>query len=306
MSNLILNVSSPLTGSNDVTLLTNIPTSQLIRDWQQTFQIDITNEIQGYPDIYLYQCNQTKLKFFAPSDIQGSSKLYEQLQKFDWYYMPYKWEHQVALRELLDCQKILEVGCASGSFVKLGIDVGLNIRGIELNEAAVRAAQEQNLPVEFLDLKEAATLYFESLDGVCSFQVLEHVPNPKEFINWSIQMLKPGGKLIYCVPNSKSFLQYQSNLLDMPPHHMLQWSEVSFKALEKIFPIKLEKAIFEPLASYHVSRYLDSYRIYFRSTSPLGKLFFNRYTLPCYKKCLNFGLRKLLIGQSLYVQFRKV
>lgn len=297
---------SPLTDSDDVTILRSFPTKQLIQAWKISFNIDISTELYGCKTIELYQCNKTKLKFFAPVDITGSGKLYEQLQKFDWYYMPDKWEHQVALRDLADCKKIIEVGCASGSFVKLGSEVGLDIRGIELNEAAVLAAQKSNLRVERLDLKEAAHLYWESLDCVCSFQVLEHVPNPKDFINWSMQMLKPGGKLIYCVPNSESFLKYQYNLLDMPPHHMLQWSEVSFKALENIFPIKLEKVIYEPLPSYHVSGYLTAYSGHFQALSPFGKLAFNRYTLPLYEKFINFGLRKVLRGQSLYVQFRKL
>ncbi|NEO38540.1 MAG: class I SAM-dependent methyltransferase [Moorea sp. SIOASIH] len=297
---------SPLTGSNNVTLLKTIEAEQLIQNWKDSFQIDITEELKGHHNIYLYQCNETNLKFFAPFDVVGSGKLYEKLNKFDWYYMPEKWEYNVALRDLLECQNILEIGSGSGHFVKSIIDAGLNIIGIELNEAAVTAAHKKNLPVERLDLKEGAKLYRESLDGVCSFQVLEHVANPKDFIDWSIQMLKPGGKLIYCVPNSESFLKYQYNLLDMPPHHMLQWSSLSFKSLEKLFPIKLIKVVNEPLASYHVSSYIHGYNNHFSSVYPFGKFFFNRYTIPRYTKIINLGLRRFLTGQSLYVLFKKI
>ena len=298
-------VTSVIVNSRDVELLNIIQAEKLIQDWQQSFKIDITQELQGHEKIYLYQCQQTQLKFFVPSDIAGSGKIYEQLQQLDWYYMADKWEHKLARKDLKECQNILEIGSACGDFVKTCQEIGLNIRGIELNEAAVTKAKERSLPVERLDLKEAAEMYHESLDGVCSFQVLEHVPNPKEFIDWSIKMLKQGGKLIYCVPNSESFLKYQYNLLDMPPHHMSQWSEFSFKALEKIFPIRLEKVVFEPLAPYHVSGYLSSYHHRFKSAF-LGKLAFNRFSIPIYAKFLNWGLRKFLIGQSLYVQFRKI
>lgn len=297
---------SPLTKSQDITLLKTIPTEKLIQVWKNSFKIDITEELHAHEKIYLYQCNKTKIKFFVPADILGSGKLYEQLQNFDWYYMPEKWEHKVALRDLLKCKDVLEIGSASGHFVKSAIDTGLNIKGIELNETAVTAAQEKGLPVERLDLQEAAKLYRQSLDAVCSFQVLEHVANPRDFIDWSIQMLKPGGKLIYCVPNSESFLKHQYNLLDMPPHHMLQWSKESFKALETLFPVKLDKVVYEPLASYHVSGYINAHSNYFNSASPFGKLFFNRYTIPFYKKILGLGFRKLVTGQSLYVKFSKV
>lgn len=298
-------VVSPLTGSEHVTLLRTIQANQLIRDWERSFQIDITDELDGYQEIYLYQCNQTKLKFFVPPDVTGSGQLYQQLQKFDWFYMADRWEHQMALQDLSDCNQILEIGCGFGSFVQAGIDAGLNIRGIELNEAAVRVAQEKSLPVKFLDLQVAANLYPQALDAVCSFQVLEHVPNPKLFIQRSLQMLKPRGKLIFCVPNSESFLKYQYNLLDMPPHHMLQWCEYSFRALEELFPVKLEKVMLEPLAAYHVPGYLTSWGNRYLPYL-LGKLVFNRYTLPFYKAFLNLGLRKFLVGHSLYVQFRKV
>ena len=298
--------TSVIANSDDIKLLDVIPAEKLIKDWQQSFQIDITQELHGHDKIYLYQCNQTQLKFFVPADIAGSGKIYEQLQEFDWYYMADKWEHKLARKDLQECQKVLEIGSAYGDFVKSCLEAGLDIKGIELNEAAVNKAKERKLPVERLDLKEAAELYHESLDGVCSFQVLEHVPNPKEFIDWSIKMLKPGGKLIYCVPNSESFLKYQENLLDMPPHHMTQWSSSSFKALENLFPLKLEKTVFEPLASYHVLGYLSCYGRHLRSISPLGKLLFNRVSIHLYAIFLQMGLRKLLTGQSLYVQFRKI
>ena len=297
---------SPITYSNDITLLKIIKTEQIIKNWQDSFQIDITKELNSQQNIYLYQCNETKLKFFLPCETIGSDKLYEKLQDFDWYYMPSKWEHKVALRDLSDCQNILEIGSAFGDFVASAMYAGLNIEGIELNQAAVEIAEKKNLPIKHLNLEEAANIYQDSLDGVCSFQVLEHVINPKEFINWSIQMLKTGGKLICCVPNSESFLKYQNNLLDMPPHHMLQWSKKSLIALEKIFPIKVEKIIYEPLAEYHVSGYLNAYSNHFRSVFPLTKLIFNRFTLPLYEKGLHLGLRKFLIGQSIYVQFRKI
>lgn len=301
-----MKIYSPLTGSDDVTLLKKIQSKQLIRDWERDLHIDVAEELQGNREIYLYRCNQTQLKFFAPFNIAGSGELYKKLQNIEHYYMPHRWEHKIALKDLSDCKEVIEIGAAWGYFVKSGREAGLNIRGIELNESAVLAAQSQKLPVEHLDLKDAAVLYQESLDAVCSFQVLEHVPNPKDFIDWSLKMLKPGGKLICCVPNSDSFLKHQYNLLDLPPHHMSLWSTFSFKSLEAIFPIKLEKAILEPLASYHTAGYLSAYRDYFRSKSLASGIVLNRYTLPIYRKILNSGLRVFLTGQSLYVQFRKV
>lgn len=298
---------SPLTGLDDVTLLETIPAERLIRDWRDgRLQIDVTEELHGYKEIYLYQCNRTKLKFFYPPDVAGSDRLYEKLQRAKFYYMKDKWEHRVALEDLVGCERILEIGSGFGAFVQICIDRGLNIKGIELNEAAVVRAQQQGLPIERLSLEQAAELYNESFDAVCGFQVLEHVPNPRDFVNWSVKMLKSHGKLIYCVPNAESFLKYQYNLLDMPPHHMLQFSKDTFGVMQELFPLKLEKVRYEPLASYHTAGYIDSYGNHFCSRYDSAKILFNRYTIPFYKLCLNLGIRRLLVGQSLYVQFRKL
>ena len=297
---------SPLTSSGDVTLISTIKSSKLVNDWKKTFDIDIKDELLGSEEIYLYQCNRTKLFFFEPSSIAGSGLLYEKLQKYDWFYMPDKWEHQIALQNIKGSQKVLEVGCAFGAFIEAGLKSKIDIQGIEMNESAVAVARSKSLPVTNLSLETFAQSYPESLDAICSFQVLEHVQNPKDFIEWSIQSLKIGGLLIICVPNCESFLKHQHNILDMPPHHMLRWSETSFKSLEGLFPIKLQRVEREPLAAYHVSGYLESYANYFKTKNPLNKLFFNRYTHKFYKFFLQHGFRKYCLGQSLYVEFRKI
>lgn len=300
------NVVSPLTGSNHVTLLETISARDLIEKWQKSFGINIESELQNCKKISLYQCNETQLKFFSPTTLAGSGDLYKQLQQFEWYYAPDKWEHQQALRDLAGYRNVLEIGCGSGHFVQAGLAAGLNIIGIELSDAAVEMAVASKLPVEKLPLEKAAGTYRGQMDAVCSFQVLEHVSNPREFIDWSVELLKPGGKLIMCVPNAEGFLKYYpDSLLDMPPHHVLRWNALSFHALEKLFPLKLENIVFEPLAEHHVPMYVTAYAHYYRSRSRLWKLCFNRVLMPCYRGILRTGINRCLTGMALYATFRK-
>ncbi len=299
--------ASPLDPHESVSLVATYQSEKLIADWVDWFEMDITSEFQGVKEIRLYQGNSTGLQFFAPENIAGSSLLYEQLQKFDWFYMEDKWEHREALIDVGQCRNVLEIGAATGGFVRTASGGGINIRGIEINRAAVEAARQDGLPVDCQELEAVVAEEKGNFDGVCSFQVLEHTVSPGEFIESALQLLKPGGILILSVPNGASFLKYQYNLLDMPPHHMTRWREKTFKALERLHPVKVEKIRFEPLASYHVQGYLDSYRRHFKKTSHPARRLLNGTTLPFFEKILSIPLlRRFFTGQTLYAALRKI
>ncbi len=298
-------ILSPLTNNKDASLLFSINAKQLIDDWKGSFAIDISKELEGIPQIDLYRCNETGLRFFVPASAAGSENLYAQLQKFDWFYMHWKWEHEVLFSRLRAGEKILEVGCATGFFVEKLCSEGFEAEGIEFNSAAVAKAQEKDLPVSSTDLITLVSTKPAAYDVVCSFQVLEHVPDPAAFISGCLALLKPKGRLVLCVPNNESFLKYQYNLLDMPPHHMTQWSVDTFQALEKLYPVRLSRVIYEPLAPYHIDGYLLAHEKRLRAIDRHYRWLFNRYSIPIIRFALKSGLRRLCRGQSIYVELVK-
>lgn len=299
-------ILSPLTNNKDVSLLCSINSKQLIKDWKGSFGIDITDELEGILQIDLYRCNETGLRFFVPASAAGSEDLYTQLQKFEWFYMPWKWEHEVLFSRLNAGEKILEVGCATGSFIEKLCSAGFEAEGIEFNSAAVAKAQEKNLPISSTDLITLAGRKPATYDVVCSFQVLEHVSDPAAFISGCIALLKPKGRLVICVPNNESFLKYQYNLLDMPPHHMTQWSVDTFQALEKLYPLRLSCVKYEPLAHYHLDGYIFAQKTRLLEASSFSRLFMNRFTIPLIRFGLKSGLRRYCRGQSIYVELIKL
>ena len=298
-------MKSPLTASENVSLLRTVKTRPLIAEWQETYQIDISEDLDGLDEFEVYQCDDTGVLFFQPEHIAGSDTLYRQLQTIPWYYQTDKWEHRTALKSLSSGMSVMEVGCGAGAFVRAAQRAGLEARGIEINAAAVDIARQQGLPVDLLDLQDAAESLAGQFDAVCSFQVLEHVPQPGDFLRLSLALLKPGGVLIACVPNGDSFLKYQHDLLDMPPHHMSRWTPEAFRALEKHFPVRLVRCLKEPMAPYFVSKYVKGYGSHVRAHRPYGKIIFNRVSSLLYQGALNMGLRRLLAGHCLYAEFAK-
>jgi len=270
------------------------------------FGIHIQEEMNGVSRFRLYQCGACTLGFFKPEGIAGSPALYEALQKFDWYYMPRKWEHDMALLDMNECRRGMEIGCGSGDFVKRVLeDKKIVFEGCEQNPGGVEAARRQGLRVHLESAENLAQLYPSSYDVVCSFQVLEHVAQPSAFLDAASRLLIPGGKLLLGLPNAQSFLRYQFNLLDLPPHHMTRWNEEVLTHLQRWFPLKLVHILYEPLADYHVDGYVGSYM----SLLPicgLSALTIERMRFSVAHLIRKLGIRKILRGQSIYACYLRV
>jgi 2-polyprenyl-3-methyl-5-hydroxy-6-metoxy-1,4-benzoquinol methylase len=99
-----------------------------------------------------------------------------------------------------------------------------NYVGLEYNNDAVKTAREAGLDVRSDSIENFANTHQSEYDVVCSFQVLEHVPDPSSFIEACVKCAKPGGLVIFGVPNSAGYLGVQpDDLLSMPPHHLTWW-----------------------------------------------------------------------------------
>lgn len=303
---LLLDARCKICDSCNVSVVQRISVDRLISDWKGQFGIEISQIMSKVNRLQLFECNECHLKFFLPNSYQGAITIYEALEKFDWYYMPLKWEHSMALRDLKPSDKILEVGCGEGHFLqRVRADKDIHTIGIDLNQSAIEKAKHKGLPVHCMDIQEATSLWAGQFDAVCSFQVLEHLQNPRDFLLQALSLIRPGGKLLLGVPNADSFLKHQFNVLDMPPHHRTRWDAKAISSLPKIFPLSECRIRKEPLAEYHVGEFLDVY---------LGLVAKNRimrwhfpqkikavFTLLLIRSKVN----KLLRGHTLYVSFTR-
>ena len=102
--------------------------------------------------------------------------------------------------------RILDIGCASGFFLQCAKDANWDIAGIEPSESLYVKAREVLGPtaeIQCATLQLSYLPYF-SFDVVTLWDVLEHVPNPVDFLRLAGSFLKPGGYLFANVPNLDS------------------------------------------------------------------------------------------------------
>jgi SAM-dependent methyltransferase len=164
----------------------------------------------------------------------------------------------------------------------------------------------QGLSISEESVQEHAENYPGAYDIVCSFQVLEHVVDPRGFLEASVKLLAPGGKLIISTPNARSFLRHAFNILDMPPHHMTGWSVESYRFLQSILPVKLERVLYEPLADYHIDYFVDTYSSRFDGRFDILGAWARGACGGVSKRLLRAGGRRLFRGQSMLAIFKKL
>ena len=207
-------------------------------------------------DINYCECLNCKLRFYDPL-ITGDEKFYNSLQKFDWYYMDEKEEYQYAKTYIQDTDKVLEVGSGKGAFAK-----HLSTKdyiGLDFSENAKKMAAENGILIENEMVQDYSINHKEEFDVVVSFQVLEHVSDPKSFIEAKLAALKVGGKLIIAVPSEDSFLKYVNNgILNMPPHHVTRWSDNTFEFIANTYNLKIIDIYHEKVQEVHKLWYLNA------------------------------------------------
>ena len=198
------------------------------------------------------RCERCHLIFFDPL-IAGDEEFYALISKKKFYYPAQKDEYEYSLRFISEKEKVLDIGCGAGEYGSMAN----NYTGIDINESAVKTAQKKGLRVLRETIEEHSAKYPATYDVICAFQVLEHVVDPHAFLRNMVKGLKEGGRIILSVPSGDSFIAYsQNHLLNLPPHHLTWWSDLTFRALARLFPLELIEIYHEPVQEIHLYSYV--------------------------------------------------
>ena len=252
-------VKSPLTNSFNIALEREIDCDIIIKIYKQVYKIDVTRFFKGLKKVKIFKCSDTGYRFYYPFHISGDSEFYEVLQQLSWYYMGWKWEHEVAKNLIQDGDKVLEIGCGHGAFLKrISDEHKIECVGLELNRSAILSGKQKGLKILNEKIENYALQNSQTYDIVFAFQIVEHIADIKRFLGASVDALKSSGKLVISVPNNDSFIRYANiSVLNMPPHHMGLWNSDSLARLQNFFPLQLLEVHFEPLQPQHYNFYVS-------------------------------------------------
>jgi 2-polyprenyl-3-methyl-5-hydroxy-6-metoxy-1,4-benzoquinol methylase len=96
--------------------------------------------------------------------------------------------------------RLLDVGCATGDWVKAAGEAGFQASGIEISHYAGNIARERGLDVHVGTLLDAPYGDGE-FDVITMWDVIEHVPDPVLEARKLLSLLKPGGAVVMATPN---------------------------------------------------------------------------------------------------------
>ena len=126
--------------------------------------------------------------------------------------------------------KLLDLGCGMGAFMKIARQYSFRPCGMDGSAEAVSRAAALGMGEV-----RSGSLYNVPDDwggfyAVTSFEVLEHLDRPSEFIQNAYGLLRSGGFLCVSVPDRGRFelsLAGRRDSGDLPPNHLSRWSSVS-------------------------------------------------------------------------------
>lgn len=110
-----------------------------------------------------------------------------------------------AIRKYHNAGSILDVGCSSGAFLSVMNDGSWKLFGIEMESSTAQRAESSTGARVFVGDALAAPFAANSFDVITSFDLLEHVYHPMNFLAKVHEWLKPGGIYFVAVPNVDSW-----------------------------------------------------------------------------------------------------
>lgn len=135
-------------------------------------------------------------------------------------------------------RRLLDIGSGPGLFLTRAKTLGWSVEGIEPSRQAADYARGLGLTIHNQFFDETLARRLGAVPAVRMMNVLEHIPDPIDFIARAVSLLPEGGVLLAGVPNDFSPLQTLlrekrgvSPWWVAPPHHL---NYFDFDSLERL------------------------------------------------------------------------
>ena len=141
--------------------------------------------------------------------------------------------------------RLLEVGCGVGTFLLHAKARGWQAEGIDLSESAIHASRDlHRMPVRIGSFDE---LEFDegAYRAIVAWEVLEHLADPRSFLEKARRLLQPDGVLACSVPNEGAKVPRPKirGPASVPPVHLNFWDRAALRRFLELNGFTTERLI---------------------------------------------------------------
>jgi SAM-dependent methyltransferase len=176
-----------------------------------------------------------------------------------WYQLAYRaleakaeirWEFTVVLEHLTRSDKVYEIGCGAGAFLKLCRERGIDAFGVDFSQDAIDACAKLGFAAEWMDVGLRARPRGQAATVVASFHVLEHLECADDMFRAAAMAADDRASLWISVPSCRrvSARLVLPDPLDDPPHHLTKWTEAALASVGARNGWHFEELLYEPFS----------------------------------------------------------
>lgn len=251
-----MSVACPLCAGTRVFTTRIYRVATLRERWVSAFGFDPFVRTSEPPaELREHRCGGCDLGFFSP-EFAADADFFEHFTRRDWYYQEAGWEFTETLRRIRStaagARSLLEIGCGKGYFLRQ-VSGCFDAMGVEINRDAAAFCRANGLVVSTDPLGSISRKF----DVIVALGVMQHVSEPRPFLEETVGILLPGGTFIVTVPNPEGlYAEFDQPILDLPPHAVTHWSPGTFQYVAQQFGLKQISMVDEPLRYEHYMEYL--------------------------------------------------
>jgi 2-polyprenyl-3-methyl-5-hydroxy-6-metoxy-1,4-benzoquinol methylase len=199
--------------------------------------------------------------------------------------------------------KILDVGCGDGHFLEAAKKKGWNVYGTEYTSEACEPAR-----VKGIEMYAGLIQTFSStkdFDVITSFEVLEHLTDPKDHVTAIAKLLRTGGLFYFTTPNfnslSRRWLGGKWKIIEYPEHLTYFTAQTAEKLVVNAGLLKLQVIS----TGITLRQFPNENKQYSTSEEQLRNSIESKTSLRILKRLVNYWLTQLNLGDSLKGYFVK-